>query len=397
MPAPPSACRLPASTASNSRPTATSWTASGRRPPIFATMNYGGTLDNRMRFSLGRVHRRGAQAAVGPDFIVGIRMVADEDWDIGGPVARRRVIEIAQAACAASGKFDFLNIIKRLISITDAASHQGHPHPRACARRHRISISRAMMQGGDEVPRLPRRAHGRRGDGAPRHALAEGKLDMVGMTRDRTSPTRISSAKVTDARRGASHPPLCRRHLLSRPHLRRRRARCASTTPRPGARAPIPHVIVEGVGSVAKRVVIVVGAGPAGLEAARVACRARPCASTVLEATQRRPAARSGSRCSNPRRKELIGIVDWRLAGAGAAGGARCALRHPGGCQKTFMALATRHLVIIATGGHRRRIRRTRGRRRPRHTSSWDIIVGRGIKPAESGSALRRQWRPYRA
>ena len=49
---------------------------------------YGGSLDNRMRFSdmvLDAVRK-----AVGPDFIVGIRMVADEDWDIGLSQGRRR-------------------------------------------------------------------------------------------------------------------------------------------------------------------------------------------------------------------------------------------------------------------------------------------------------------------
>ena len=42
---------------------------------------YGGTLDNRLRFTwrvLEAIRDR-----VGPDFIVGIRMVADEDWKAG--------------------------------------------------------------------------------------------------------------------------------------------------------------------------------------------------------------------------------------------------------------------------------------------------------------------------
>src|SRR5690606_26167163 len=57
------------------------------------------------------------RAAVGPDFIVGIRLVADEDWEKG--LSREEGVEIANRF-AASGKVDFLNIIRGHIE-TDAA------------------------------------------------------------------------------------------------------------------------------------------------------------------------------------------------------------------------------------------------------------------------------------
>ena len=43
--------------------------------------DYGGSLDNRLRFTWAVIDA--VRKAVGPDFIVGIRMVADEDCDIG--------------------------------------------------------------------------------------------------------------------------------------------------------------------------------------------------------------------------------------------------------------------------------------------------------------------------
>ena len=75
---------------------------------------YGGTLDNRLRFT-GRV-LEAVRDAVGPDFIVGIRMVADEDWDKG--LAEEQGVEIARRLVA-SGAIDFLNIIRGHIE-TDA-------------------------------------------------------------------------------------------------------------------------------------------------------------------------------------------------------------------------------------------------------------------------------------
>ena len=50
-----------------------------------------------------------------------------------------------------------------------------------------------------------------------RHAIAEGKLDMVGMTRAHIADPHIV-AKIIEGREDAD-PPLRRRHLLSRPHL----------------------------------------------------------------------------------------------------------------------------------------------------------------------------------
>ena len=69
--------------------------------------DYGGSLDNRLRFTQRVLDA--IRAAVGPDFIVGIRMVADEDWDKG--LSREEGLEIAQRL-AGGGKVDFLNIIR---------------------------------------------------------------------------------------------------------------------------------------------------------------------------------------------------------------------------------------------------------------------------------------------
>src|ERR1700722_15118913 len=68
---------------------------------------YGGSLENRMRFSvevLEAIRKR-----VGPDFIVGVRMVCDEDWEKG--LSKEDGVSIARRL-ASSGLIDFINVIR---------------------------------------------------------------------------------------------------------------------------------------------------------------------------------------------------------------------------------------------------------------------------------------------
>ncbi|TJW66244.1 MAG: N-methylproline demethylase, partial [Mesorhizobium sp.] len=69
--------------------------------------DFGGSLDNRLRFT-GMV-LDAVRAAVGEKFVVGIRMVADEDFEKG--LSKQEGVEIARRL-AGSGKVDFLNIIR---------------------------------------------------------------------------------------------------------------------------------------------------------------------------------------------------------------------------------------------------------------------------------------------
>jgi len=76
--------------------------------------DWGGDLAGRLRFMWAVIDA--VRDAVGPDFIVGIRMSADEEFDKG--ITRELGVEIARRI-AASGKFDFLNLIRGRIA-TDA-------------------------------------------------------------------------------------------------------------------------------------------------------------------------------------------------------------------------------------------------------------------------------------
>jgi N-methyl-L-proline demethylase len=82
------------------------------------TDSYGGGLDNRMRFSLGVLDEIRHQ--VGPDYIVGIRMVVDEE--MAGGLARQEGLEIARRLVA-TGMIDFVNVIRGHIDTDEGLSH----------------------------------------------------------------------------------------------------------------------------------------------------------------------------------------------------------------------------------------------------------------------------------
>ena len=112
---------------------------------------YGGSLDNRMRFSVRVL--QAMRDAVGPELLIGVRMVADEAWEIG--LTRQDGFEIARRF-AAGGVVDFLNIIRGHMD-TDNVAGGRHPDPR---HGHRPAPGlRRRGACGHPLPRLPRRPH----------------------------------------------------------------------------------------------------------------------------------------------------------------------------------------------------------------------------------------------
>ncbi len=320
---------------------------------------YGGPLENRVRFTLEVI--QAIRKRVGPDFILGVRGVADEVRP--GGLTQDEGLGIARYL-AKSGMVDFLNIIRGHIDtdagLTDVIPVQGMrsaPHlDFAGSLRAHVDIPIFHAAKIQDV-------------NTARHAIASGKLDMVGMTRAHMADPHIVR-KIVEGREDTIRPCVGGNFCLDRIYAGGE-AYCIHN-PSTGRELTLPHAIAP---AATKRKVLVIGAGPAGLEAARVSAE-RGHNVTVLEAAPK-PGGQIRLTALSPRRKEMLSIIDWRMA--------RCEER---GVTFRFNTLADEatvraerpDVVIIATGGLPHTEVLATGN--DLVVSAWDILGG-DVKPGQ--------------
>ncbi len=314
---------------------------------------WNGDLEARMRFSLDVLSA--IRDRVGPDFIVGVRYTADDLAPHG--ITARDGLAIGHRL-KASGMVDFLNVIRGRVdtdaNLTDVIPVQGMksaPHL-DFAGRVRAEIGLPTFHAA----RIPDVA-------TARHAVATGQLDMVGMTRAHMAEPRIV-AKIAEGREDDIRPCVGATYCLDRIY-QGGEALCIHNAAT-GRELDLPHEILQ---SESPRRVVVVGAGPGGLEAARVAA-IRGHHVTVFEAADQ-PGGQVRLAAQSHRRAELIGIIDWRMA--------QCAARD---VDFRFNALAEAEditalapdVVIVATGGLAQQDILEAGN--DLTVTAWDILTG---------------------
>jgi 2,4-dienoyl-CoA reductase-like NADH-dependent reductase (Old Yellow Enzyme family)/thioredoxin reductase len=321
---------------------------------------FGGPMENRVRFTLEVI--KAIRARVGKEFILGVRGVADEVRP--GGLTADEGLGIARYL-AKSGMVDFLNIIRGHID-TDAGLTDVIPVQGMRSAPH-LDFAGGIRQQLD-IPVF----HGAKIQdvNTARFAIESGKLDMVGMTRAHMADPHIVR-KIMIGREDTIRPCVGANFCLDRIY-QGGEAYCIHN-PATGRELTMPHALDK---APSPRKIVVVGAGPSGLEAARVASE-RGHHVVVLEAASK-PGGQIRLTALSQRRKEMISIIDWRMSRCEEQG---VSFRFNTLADSSTVLAEKPDVVIIATGGLPHTEVLSAGNELV--VSAWDILSG-DAKPGKN-------------
>jgi 2,4-dienoyl-CoA reductase-like NADH-dependent reductase (Old Yellow Enzyme family)/thioredoxin reductase len=292
---------------------------------------YGGSLANRMRFGLEVLEA--CREAVGDKHLIGIRMPGDEMLKDG--LTQDDCVAIARSY-AASGLIDFISVVGGQATDYKASATIWPTMWLPSAPFLKLA---SAIRAAAKIPIL----HATRITDAATaaHAVKEGHVDMVGMTRAfLADPHHVN--KLRDGREPEIRPCVGVGYCIDRVLLGKD-ALCTHNVAT-GRELRLPQVIARSDGP--RRKAVVVGGGPGGLEAARVLA-SRGHDVVLFEATnglggQIVLAAKA------PWRREIIGIARWLASEMDRHG---VDVRLNTYAEKEAVLAENPDIVIVATGG----------------------------------------------
>ncbi|CDX42586.1 putative N-methylproline demethylase [Mesorhizobium sp. SOD10] len=292
----------------------------------FRSDAFGGSLENRVRFAL-IIHEE-IRRRVGDDFVVGIRLSIDEGE---GGTRLDEALQIAEIL-SREGAVDFFNCMVGRMDTDVTIVEENMPGMSRPLAPFLETVGRFRQHVG-----LPVFHAARVTDVATaRHAIRDGLLDMVAMTRAHIADPEIVN-KIARGEEDRIRPCIGASHCIyKKPH-------CIHN-PAVGRETLLPMQVPKS--STPGKKLVVVGGGPAGMEAARVSAE-RGHKVVLFEAASKLGgqvllAARTSWR------KDLISIVDWRVAELERLG---VDVRYNVYAESGDILAETPDHVFIATGG----------------------------------------------
>ncbi|MBN1472746.1 MAG: FAD-dependent oxidoreductase [Syntrophaceae bacterium] len=216
------------------------------------TDEYGGTLKNRMRFPLEII--KAVRDAVGPDYPIGFRISADE-YVTGGVTIEESTVIVGMLEAAG---VDYISVTAGIYESSDKMM---------CTMRVAEGWRKPLWTAIHKAVKIPVIAGGSlRHPDRCEHILEEDEADFIGLARplfgDPEWPIKAREGRIEDIRFCISCNECA--HESTR---RRSGERHCTINAATGREKEFAEIIPAGV----PKKVMVVGAGPAGMEAARIA------------------------------------------------------------------------------------------------------------------------------